>query len=422
MVKTLHFTSAALLSITQRSLRACLSEDSRVLLFISQTFFELCGTYQFPKFKVSRAEYYLITLILQNRDNLWYNLRKFLIKRNKMGIKILGTGSYLPPQVVTNDDIAQALDTSDEWIYSHTGIRSRHVAGEGESTSTMAVEAAKSAMAAANVAPEDIGLIIVATSTPDYNPFPSTACVVQGALGCVNAGAFDLQAACAGFVYALEQARGFVNFYPDKKALVIGAESLTRILDWTDRASCILFGDGAGAVVLGNDAPPGMASTETKAHTILGADGKGSHFIMRSGGCKDSIGVKPGGVMVKPVPHLCELTLMGHDVFAFAVKALSKVARDLCDKLGTKPEELDRVFAHQANGRIIEATARRMKLPLEKFWLNLETTANTSAASIPISLDQAVRAGELKDGMKIVMVGFGAGLTYAGTYCTWPNL
>ncbi len=340
-----------------------------------------------------------------------------------MGIRILGTGSYLPEKVVTNDDIAQSLETSDEWIYSHTGIHSRHVAGEGESTSTMAAKAAQAAMDAAGVKPEEIGLIVLATSTPDYNPFPSTACIVQGILGCTNAGAFDLQAACAGFVYALEQARGFVNFYPDKKALVIGAESLTRVLDWTDRASCILFGDGAGAVVLGNDEPPGVASLKTKAHTILGADGNGSHFIMRTGGCKDALPISPvTQVPEKPQPFLPELTLKGHDVFVFAVKTLAKVSSDLCKMLGTTPEEIDRVFAHQANGRIIEAVARRMKLPLEKFWLNLETTANTSAASIPISLDQAVKAGELKDGMNIVMVGFGAGLTYAGTFCTWPNL
>ena len=214
-----------------------------------------------------------------------------------------------------------------------------------------------------------------------------------------------------------------MNFYPDKKALVIGAESLTRILDWTDRASCILFGDGAGAVVLGNDEPPGVASLKTRAHTILGADGQGSHFIQRTGGCARALPISPvTNVPEKPQPYLPELTLKGHDVFVFAVKTLAKVASDLCTKLGTKPEEIDRVFAHQANGRIIEATARRMKLPLGKFWLNLETTANTSAASIPISLDQAVRAGELKDGMKIVMVGFGAGLTYGGTYCTWPEL
>ena len=340
-----------------------------------------------------------------------------------MGIRILGTGSYLPPKVVTNDDIAKSLDTTDEWIYSHTGIHSRHVAEEGESTSTMAAKAGAAALAAAGVRPEEVGLIVLATSTPDYNPFPSTACIVQGLLGCVNAGAFDLQAACAGFVYALEQARGFVNFYPDKKALVIGAESLTRILDWTDRSSCILFGDGAGAVVIGNDEPPGAASLKTRAHTILGADGKGSHFISRTGGCREALPLDPKtGIPAKPQPYLPDLVLMGHDVFAFAVRTLSKVASDLCTKLGTRPEELDRVFAHQANGRIIEAVARRMKLPKEKFYLNLETTANTSAASIPIALDQAVRAGELRAGMKIVMVGFGAGLTFAGTYCTWPEL
>lgn len=339
-----------------------------------------------------------------------------------MGIKILGTGSYLPEKVVTNDEIARSLDTTDEWIFSHTGIHSRHVAGDGESTSTMAAKAARSAMEAAGVQPDEIGLIVLATSTPDYNPFPSTACIVQGMLGCKNAGAFDLQAACAGFVYALEQARGFVNFYPDKKALVIGAEALTRILDWTDRSSCILFGDGAGAVVLGNDEPPGVASAKTSAHTILGADGEGAHFITRTGGCRKALPFTPAGIPAKVDPERPELVLMGHDVFAFAVRTLSKVARDLCTVLKTTPEELDRVFAHQANGRIIEAVARRMKLPLSKFWLNLETTANTSAASIPISLDQAVRAGELVDGMKIVMVGFGAGLTYAGTYCTWPNL
>ena len=197
-----------------------------------------------------------------------------------MGTRVLGTGSYLPPKVVTNDDIAKSLDTTDEWIFSHTGIHSRHVAEAGETTSSMAAKAARLAMEAAGVAPEDIGLIVLATSTPDFNPFPSTGCIVQSLLGCVNAGAFDLQAACAGFIYALEQARGFVNFYPQRKALVIGAECLTRILDWTDRSSCILFGDGAGAVVIGNDESAGVAGMTTKATTILGADGNGSHFII----------------------------------------------------------------------------------------------------------------------------------------------
>ncbi len=287
----------------------------------------------------------------------------------------------------------------------------------------MAAKAARLAMEAAGVAPEDIGLIVLATSTPDFNPFPSTACIVQSMLGCVNAGAFDLQAACAGFIYALEQARGFVNFYPQRKALVIGAECLTRILDWTDRSSCILFGDGAGAVVIGNDESAGVAGMTTKATTILGADGNGSHFILRTGGTRESLPLDPvTGIPGKPQPAVASLTLQGHDVFAFAVRKLAKVVDDLCIHLGTRPDELDRVFAHQANRRIIEATARRMKLPLEKFWLNLETTANTSAASIPISLDQAVRSGALVEGMKIVLVGFGSGLTFGGTYCTWPHL
>ena len=339
-----------------------------------------------------------------------------------MAIRILGTGSYLPPKVVTNEDIAAALDTSDEWIFSHTGIHARHVAEDGETTSTMAAKAAKAALEMAGVAPEEIGLIVLATSTPDYMTFPSTACVVQSLLGCENAGAFDLQAACAGFIYALEQARGFVNFYPDKKALVIGSECLSRIVDWTDRASCILFGDGAGAVVLGNDETSGMAGVNTRATTILGADGKGSSFITRTGGTRDAMPLDPEtGIPAKPLPIEPKLTLQGHDVFAFAVRKLAKVVDDLCGRLGIVPESLDRVFAHQANSRIIEATARRMKLPLEKFWLNLETTANTSAASIPISIDQAVRSGELVDGMKIALVGFGAGLTYAGTYAEWPN-
>ena len=326
-----------------------------------------------------------------------------------MSVKILGTGSYLPPKVVTNDDLAQTLDTSDEWIYSHTGIRSRHVAEADDCTSSMATKAARKALEAAQVTPADIGLVIVATSTPDYATFPSTACLVQAALGCAETGAYDLQAACAGFVYALEQARCWVRVNTDKKALVIGAETLSRLVDWRDRASCILFGDGAGAVVIGETDESGP-----DAHTVLWADGKGAGFISRDGGAR-----LPHQAGTIPIPFL---VLQGHDVFAFAVRSLAKVTNQLCEMLGTTPDKLDRVFAHQANGRIIEAVARRMKLPLEKFYLNLVSTGNTSAASIPISLAEAVRKGELKDGMNIVLCGFGAGLTYAGTYMRWPFL
>ena len=326
-----------------------------------------------------------------------------------MSVKILGTGSYLPPKVVTNDDLSKTLDTNDEWIYSHTGIRSRHIAEEDDCTSSMAAKAGKAALEAAGAAPEEIGLIIVATSTPDYATFPSTACLVQAALGCKGSGAYDLQAACAGFVYAIEQARCWVKVNKGSKALVIGAETLSRVVDWRDRGSCILFGDGAGAVVIGDSESEGP-----EAHTVLWADGNGASFIYRDGGTR----LKPQPGMF-PIPTL---VLQGHDVFAFAVRALAKVTNQLCEKLGTTPASLDRVFAHQANGRIIDAVARRMKLPLEKFYLNLETTGNTSAASIPIALDEAVRKGELKDGMNIVLCGFGAGLTYAGTYMNWPYL
>ncbi len=327
-----------------------------------------------------------------------------------MSLRILGTGSYLPPKVVTNDDLSQQLDTSDEWIFSHTGIHARHIADDEDCTSTMATKAAMSAMMAAGVSPEEIGLIIVATSSPDYNTFPSTACLVQAALACPSTGAYDLQAACAGFVYALDQARCWCKVNPTRKAIVIGAETLSRVVDWHDRSSCILFGDGAGAVVVGD--VPDDAGPE--ATTILWADGNGANFISREGGAR-----RPHVLGTVAIPYLC---LKGHDVFAFAVRALANVTNQLCEKVGIAPDQLDRVFAHQANGRIIEAVARRMKLPLERFFLNLVNTGNTSAASIPISLDEAVRKGELVDGMKIVLCGFGSGLTYAGTYMQWPHL
>lgn len=338
-----------------------------------------------------------------------------------MVVKIIGTGSYLPPKIVSNDDIAAVLETSDDWIYSHTGIHQRHVADMGETCSTMAAKAARAALEAAGADVADVGLIVVATSSPDYNTFPSTACIVQGLLGCTNAGAYDLQAACAGFVYALEQARGYLILHPRQKALVIGSECLSRILNWTDRSSCILFGDGAGAVVLGTedvDTP-----YETSAVSMLGADGSGRHFIQRSGGTMTSLPLDPKtGIPLKPEPYLPELSLQGHEVFAFAVRTLAKITIDLCTAKGEQPCDLDRIFAHQANGRIIEAVARRMDLELSKFYLNIDKTANTSAASIPISLDQAVRSGELVDGMKIVMSGFGSGLSFGGIRCDWPNL
>ena len=270
-----------------------------------------------------------------------------------MGIRILGTGSYFPPKVVKNTEIAASLDT-------------------GETTSSMAAKAATHAMEAAGAKPEEIGLVVVATSTPDYATFPSTACLVQGLLGCKDAGAYDLQAACAGFVYALEQARGFVTLHPDRKAVVIGAECLSRILDWSDRAICILFGDGAGAVVIGSDGETGGSSCET----ILGADASGRHFIQRTGGTMTSLELDPvTGVPRPTTPVPPKMSLMGHDVFVFAVKTMSRITEQLCERRGITPADLDRVWS-----------------------------------------------GALADGAKIVLVGFGAGLVFGGTYMQWPNL
>jgi len=327
-----------------------------------------------------------------------------------MGAKILGTGSYLPPKEVTNDDLAASLETSDEWIFSHTGIHSRHIAGPEDSTSAMAVKAALKALDAAKVPAEKIGAVIVATSTPDYDTFPSTACLVQHALGCVNAAAYDLQAACTGFIYALEQARCYLALHHTRPVLVIGSETLSRIVDWKDRGSCILFGDGAGAAVIA--ATPGGNEGWT---THLRADGSGAEFILREGGTR----LDPESEEAKALPRT--LMLKGRQVFNFAVKTFADIIEDLCAESGVKTADLDMIVAHQANGRIIEATARRIDLPLDKFFMNIDGTGNTSAASIPVALDQAVRSGRLKDGMRIVMAGFGAGLTYGGTMMTWPG-
>ena len=328
-----------------------------------------------------------------------------------MGAKIIGTGSYLPPRVVTNDELAKSLDTSDEWIYSHTGIHSRHIAGPEDCTSKMAAAAAEAAMRSAGLKSDEIGAIVLATSTPDYNTFPSTACIVQDLLGCRNACAWDVQAACAGFIYALESARGYLELHPERPVLVIGAETLSRVVDWTDRGSCILFGDGAGAVVMAHT-PGGSDGWKSR----LGADGSGALFISRDGGTRlDPAAAAAAGCT-------STLTLKGRQVFSFAVKTLEEVCRAVCEMGGIGPSDLDRVFSHQANGRIIESVAKRMELPLSRFYLNIDRTGNTSAASIPIALDDAVRSGELAEGMRIAMIGFGSGLTYGGTMTVWPGV
>ncbi|HPB10953.1 MAG TPA: beta-ketoacyl-ACP synthase III [Kiritimatiellia bacterium] len=322
-----------------------------------------------------------------------------------MFVHITGTGSYLPERVVTNAELAAKLDTTDEWIYSHTGIRSRHIGADDESTSAMAVKAARAALASAGVAPEELGLIIVATSTSDYQAFPSTACLVQHELGAVNAACFDLQAACTGFIYALEAARGMLRQNP-RPALVIGAEMMSRIVDWNDRNSCILFGDAAGAVVLeaSHDVPGGIW------HSILKADGSGSQLIVREGGAR---GLASGPWM----QHT--LQMKGRAVFNFAVKVFDEVLCGLLNRSGHTFADLACVIPHQANARIVEAVARRMEVPLETFYMNMETIGNSSAASIPVALDMAITSKKIKEGDLIAMVGFGAGLTYGGILMSW---
>ena len=326
-----------------------------------------------------------------------------------MALKILGTGSYLPPNVVTNADLAKTLDTSDEWIFDHSGIHSRHLAGPDESTVTSAVRAGRAALEAAGVAAAEIDMLAVATCSPDYL-LPSTACIVQKELGCENAFAFDMAAACSGFVYTLEMARGYLTLHPGAKALVIGAETLSRIVDWRDRASCILFGDGAGAAVVGCcDDEVGRV-----CHSYIRADGSGCSYLMREGGARSPATDSPN-----PPPTL---QMSGRPVFQFAVKTLPRVVEQLCEEAGIATSDIDLFVPHQANIRIIDSAAKRLGISRDRVFTNIDSVANTSAASIPIAIDEAVRSGRLREGARVCFVGFGAGLTYGGILTCWPYL
>lgn len=332
-------------------------------------------------------------------------------------VKIGGTGSYLPSRIVTNEELSARIRSTPEWICSHTGIESRHVAAENESAATMGVEAARRAMEAARVKPEEIGMIVLATTTPDYGNYPSTACLVQKSLGCAPAAAFDLSAACSGFVYGLEMVKSYLLCHPGRKALVIGSEVLSRQVDWADRSSAMLFGDGAAAVVLETvDGPACHLSA-----SLLGADGNGSSFISREGGSHRPLSADFLRETVKrmDVPYL---RMDGHAVYAFAVRKLAEVVNALCDQVPIRTTSLDLVFSHQANYRILEAVARRMAMPMEKFYVNLRHVGNTSSASIPLCLDKAVREGMVTKGMRLAFAGFGSGLTWAGLLAEWPYL
>ena len=312
-----------------------------------------------------------------------------------MFARIAGVGGYLPGSPVSNDDLARrGIDTNDDWIVTRTGIRSRHLAEPGCTSSELALEASLRALAAAKMDAADLDLIIVATSTPDYI-FPSTACLLQGKLGNVGAMAFDVQAVCSGFVYALSVAEKFIRSGSHKKALVVGAEVFSRILDWKDRTTCVLFGDGAGAVVLEASEKPGILATA--AH----ADGS-QHGILSVAGQ-----VCDGKVIGDPF-----LRMDGQAVFKFAVRVLSEVANECCKTAGIASSEVDWLIPHQANIRIIEMTAKKLRISMDRVVVTVDRHGNTSAASIPLALDAAIREGRIQRGQKVMLEGVGGGFTW----------
>jgi 3-oxoacyl-[acyl-carrier-protein] synthase III len=318
--------------------------------------------------------------------------------------------SAIPKRRMANEEFSATLDTSDEWIRSHTGIKFRHIADPDVATSDLAFEASRKVLERAAVAAEDIDLILVATATADFVGFPSVACIVQGRLGAKNAGAMDISAGCTGFVYALETARSFVEAGTARNVLVAGADLLTRIVDWQDRNTCVLFGDGAGAVLVSAD---GAAGDRGIIKSVLRADGTGARLLERTNG-----GTRFPFVNGKTDVDTC-LRMDGRKVYNFAVKVISEGIVDLMEKGHVCLNDLAWIVPHQANVRIIEAAAKRSKIPIEKFFLNIEEYANTSAASIPIALTEMCAKGLLKQGDLILTFGFGAGLTYGGNLIRW---
>ena len=311
--------------------------------------------------------------------------------------RIAGTGGYLPPKVVTNDDLAKQLDTTDEWIRTRTGIRQRHIAEPSQASSDLGVEASRAAFAAARIAPHDIDLIIVATATPDYI-FPSTACIMQAKLGIKGCAAFDIQAVCSGFVYALAIADKLIRSGQHRCALVVGTEVYSRILDWNDRGTAVLFGDGAGAVVLRADSKPGIMGS------VLHADGSYAGILS-----------VPGNVCGGKIVGSPFLQMDGQAVFKFAVKVLDEVARETLALCGLTPSDIDWLIPHQANVRILEATARKLGVDLSRLVVTVGSHGNTSAASVPLALDLAIRDGRIKPGHKVMLQGVGGGFTWGAS-------
>ena len=312
--------------------------------------------------------------------------------------RIMATGSALPERVLTNADLEKFVDTSDEWIHARTGIRQRHVAAEGETTGDLSTLAAQRALDAAGVKASEIDLIVLGTTTPDII-FPSTACLVQHRLGANGCAAFDVNAACSGFVYALGVADKFIRSGQSKKVLVIGAETLTRMVDWNERETCVLFGDGAGAVVLEASSEPGIYAT------CLHADGGYKELLYNPVGV--SVGFKDES------NHGVRIRMSGREVFKVAVKTLDSLVEETLNAAGMEASQLDWLIPHQANLRIIEATAKRLNMPMEQVIVTVDQHANTSSGSVPLALDVAVRSGKVKRGQNLLLEAFGGGFTWA---------
>lgn len=328
-----------------------------------------------------------------------------------MNIKagIVGVGSYVPKEIHDNFYFEKIMDTSDEWIRTRTGIRERRVADESQATSDLASEAAKRALEDANINAEDVDMLIVATVSPD-KILPSTACIVQDNIGAVNASAFDISAACSGFIYALNIAKQFVENGVYKNVLIIGAETLSRFLNYDDRSSSILFGDGAGAAVIAPVEGKGIMSA------CMGADGSGKDYLdIPAGGSRNTASEDTVN------SNLHKIRMAGSDVFKFAVRKMAETSLEAIEKAGLDLEDIDYLIPHQANIRIIEASAKRLKLGMDKVYVNLDSYGNMSAASIPVAMDEAYRKGKLKKGDTVVLVGFGGGLTWAASVLEWSK-
>lgn len=325
---------------------------------------------------------------------------------------IIGTGSYLPEKILTNDDLSKIVETSDEWITTRTGIKERHIAAEDQATSDLASEAARRAMTSAGVTAEEIDLIVVATVTPDMF-FPSTACIVQRKIGATNAVCFDISAACSGFLYALQVARHFLNAGSRTTALVIGAEKLSSLVNWEDRNTCVLFGDGAGAVVIR------AVDTDTEApgrvlSTVMGSDGNLTDLLKVPGG-GSALPITPENAASRPNT----IHMEGRETFKHAVTRMCQASEQALEMAGLSKEDIDLVIPHQANARIISVIADRLGVPPEKTFINLDKYGNTSAATIPIALDEAQRQGRLKKGDIVLLVAFGGGFTWASSVVRW---